>query len=198
MQGMAEPAMSLRDRSKAKRRLAIQHAAMRLFAERGYDGATIAEIAEEAELAPRTVTLYFPNKIDIAMSTSKEMADRLTATYEAHPELSSAEVMGRWLLDEESLDRDLVRLTNAMFDANPDLRALAANHVTEAATALQPAFVAEVGRPPEHWMVKVAGGAIKGAVGEYLSVAWSGQATPEAHDELVHYLRAIIGAAQPT
>jgi AcrR family transcriptional regulator len=187
---------SLRERSKAKRRVAIQRAALRLFAERGYDGATIAEIAEEAELAPRTVTLYFPSKIDIAMSTSNDMAARLTATYQAQPELSFTEVMDRWLVEEETLDRELVRLTNAMFDANPALRALSNSHFVEAAAALGPAFQAEVGLPAEHPIAKVAGGAVAGAIGEYLAYAWSNEATQDTHQQLVRYLRALIAAAR--
>jgi len=189
---------SLRERSKAKRRVAIQRAALRLFAERGYDGATIAEIAEEAELAPRTVTLYFPSKIDIAMSTSSDMAARLTATYQAHPELSFTEVMDRWLIGEESLDPELVLLTTAMFDANPALRAVSTSHFAEATTDLAPAFLAELGRPAEHPMTKVAGGAIAGAITEYLTYAWSHGATTDTHQELVRYLHALMAAAKAT
>jgi AcrR family transcriptional regulator len=188
-------ATSLRERSKAKRRVAIQRAAMRLFAERGYDGATIAEIAEEAELAPRTVTLYFPSKIDIAMSTSIDMADRLMATRQAHPESSFTEIMDRWLINEESLDRELVHLTNAMFDANPNLRALSNSHFVEATAALGPAFLTELGLPAEHPMTKVAGGAIAGAIAEYLAYAWSAGAV-DAHQEVVRYLRALMAAAR--
>jgi AcrR family transcriptional regulator len=198
VQGMVVPPTSLRERSKAKRRIAIQRAALRLFAERGYDGATIAEIAEEAELAPRTVTLYFPNKIDIAMSTSADMAARLTATYQAHPELSFTEGMDRWLTGEESEDPELAKLTNAMFDANPALRAVSNSHFTEAATALGPALVAELGLPDEHPMTKIAGGALGGAISEYLTYTWSHGATADRHQELVQYLRAIIAAANPS
>ncbi len=44
----------LRERSKARRRTAIIRAAYELFAERGYDATTVADIAEAAEVAPRT------------------------------------------------------------------------------------------------------------------------------------------------
>ena len=63
---MAE--IGLRERSKARRRAAIIRAAYELFAERGYDATTVADIAEAAEVAPRTVAMYFPAKQDIALS----------------------------------------------------------------------------------------------------------------------------------
>jgi AcrR family transcriptional regulator len=51
---------------------------MRLFTERGYDATTIVEIASVAsvaELAPRTVTGYFPSKIDMATGAARMARD---------------------------------------------------------------------------------------------------------------------------
>ncbi|MFD5763974.1 TetR family transcriptional regulator, partial [Streptomyces sp. NPDC127044] len=56
----------LRERSKARRREAIVRAAYELFAERGFDATTIADIAAAAEVSPRTVTLYFPSNLELA------------------------------------------------------------------------------------------------------------------------------------
>ena len=128
------PSGSLRERSKAKRRRAIQHAALRLFAERGYDGATIADIADAAEVAPRTVSMYFPTKFDIAMSLSSDLADRLTAAFDEHPELSFTGVVDRWIVAEvESADPEFVSMMTAMYAANPALRAASTNNVDRAA-----------------------------------------------------------------
>ncbi|HUT37513.1 MAG TPA: helix-turn-helix domain-containing protein [Planctomycetota bacterium] len=51
-----------REREKQQRREAILDAARRLFWERGYERATMPQIAETAELAPGTLYLYFQNK----------------------------------------------------------------------------------------------------------------------------------------
>ncbi len=51
-----------RKRQTMHRRKTIVDAAHKIFWQKGYTGATIPEIAEEAELAPGSLYLYFPSK----------------------------------------------------------------------------------------------------------------------------------------
>jgi AcrR family transcriptional regulator len=123
--GVREQA-GLRERSKARRRTAITRAAMELFAERGYDATTIADIAAAADVAPRTVAMYFPSKQDIAMSRFSKSIDELTsALRNRRPGESGMAIIGRWLrASGPEAEQDLRELSTRMFAANPELNAL--------------------------------------------------------------------------
>jgi AcrR family transcriptional regulator len=59
---MEEPAVGLRERKKRQTRLAISDVAMGLFAERGFDRVTVADVAKAADVSVNTVFNYFPTK----------------------------------------------------------------------------------------------------------------------------------------
>ena len=57
-------------RERERRRQQIIVAAKRVFSERGFSRATMADIAREAELSPGTLYLYFKNKDELYASLS--------------------------------------------------------------------------------------------------------------------------------
>ena len=71
--------VGLRERKKRQTRRAIAGAALRLFAERGYEETTIADIAEAADVSPRTFFSYFPSKEDVVFA---EIDERLAEVRE--------------------------------------------------------------------------------------------------------------------
>jgi AcrR family transcriptional regulator len=67
-----EATPGLRERKKQRTRETIVESAFELFDERGFDGTTIADIAEAAEIAPRTFFSYFPSKDDVVFHDFEE------------------------------------------------------------------------------------------------------------------------------
>jgi AcrR family transcriptional regulator len=67
----------LRERKKEQTRQLIADTARRLFAEHGFDGVTVAEIARAADVAEKTVFNYFPTKEDLFYSRLEAFEEEL-------------------------------------------------------------------------------------------------------------------------
>jgi AcrR family transcriptional regulator len=94
---MAE--IGLRERKKQRTRQAIVDAALRLFDERGFEQTTIADIAEAADIAPRTFFGYFPSKEDVVFDEFPEIYDELARRLRERPESETAiDALRGWLL----------------------------------------------------------------------------------------------------
>jgi AcrR family transcriptional regulator len=69
--------LGLRDLKKRQTRDRIVDAGRQLFAERGFDKVTVADIASAAQVSPATVFNYFPSKEDVFYSPLEAFGDRL-------------------------------------------------------------------------------------------------------------------------
>jgi AcrR family transcriptional regulator len=92
--------MGLRERKKQRLREQISGAALRLFAERGFEEVTIAEVADTADVSQKTVFNYFPTKEDLVYAREEEVEQQLREAFAGRRRGESVvEGMRRFLFD---------------------------------------------------------------------------------------------------
>ena len=88
----------LRERKKQRTRQQIIEAAMGLFAERGYHATTIADIAEAADVAPRTFFSYFPSKEAVVFhNVDRDMGSLAEVLRNRLPGENVFDALRRWI-----------------------------------------------------------------------------------------------------
>jgi len=86
---MEGPTEGLRERKKRAARQAIATTARRLFAERGFDAVTVAEVAAAADVSEKTVFNHFATKEDLAFAGREEGIAQFVAAISDRPAGSS-------------------------------------------------------------------------------------------------------------
>ncbi len=115
----------LRERKKLRTRHALGAAALELAVRHGLDGVTVEQIAEAADVSPRTFFNYFSSKEEAVVAADLEraraMAERLAARPTDEPVLTSVRAVVREMVDgADARARDWVRQVR-LVRANPAL-----------------------------------------------------------------------------
>ncbi len=150
---MAVTETGLRERKKQKTKEAIESAAMELFARKGYDATTVAEIAEAADVAPRTFFAYFPSKEDVAFCTHDrdltEMRDYLAARPEGESAIECIRAFIAERMTPEFLDTDREALKRKLLAENKSLAARNRLLMREFEQVLAEAVVTDLDTEPD-------------------------------------------------
>jgi AcrR family transcriptional regulator len=148
-----------RERKRQQTREAIQTAALQLFGERGYRETTISEIANRADVAPRTVTVHFATKEELLFDAEPFALETLVAALDARGSRTTLEALGEWMretmarLDSEGTTdrkREFWRLRAIRVDvinAEPELRGRARAGYYEFERVLAEAIGKDLGQP---------------------------------------------------
>ena len=90
----------LRERKKARTRQVIADAAVRLFAERGYERVAVSEVAREAEVSEQTVYNYFQTKEQLVTDRDQLVQDELSRMIRTRaPGTTPAAAIREYVLD---------------------------------------------------------------------------------------------------
>jgi TetR/AcrR family fatty acid metabolism transcriptional regulator len=108
-------ATQAKSRERSDKRARILDAAVKVFAERGFFTATVAEIARAAKVADGTIYLYFKSKEDLLVRLFEDKMSRLLE--EARGALAREE-------DAAARLRRFIQLHFALVEKNPDLAAV--------------------------------------------------------------------------
>jgi AcrR family transcriptional regulator len=159
--------VGLRELKKERTRQSIAETAWRLFADRGFDAVTVAEVAREAQVSEATVFNYFPAKEDLFYSRFEAFGERLIEAVGARdPGEPVSAAFRRSLLqqggllaraeagDREALER--LRTVNRIIAASPALQAREHQALMRYADALANLIAAETGAPPDDLRPRVA------------------------------------------
>jgi AcrR family transcriptional regulator len=165
--------MGLRELKKEQTRQLIAGTAWRLFADRGFDKVTVAEIAREAQVAEATVFNYFPSKEDLFYSRFEAFSTRLAdAVRDRDPGEPALAAFRRALLeeggllaqaeagDEEALAR--LRTVNRVIADSPALLAREQQALARSAADLAALLAAETGAPRDDLRPQVMANALLG------------------------------------
>lgn len=127
----------LRERKKRETHEKIAAKALELFDRQGFEQTTIAQIAQAADVAPRTVSSYFPVKEELAFPEREvfvaTLRDHLANREEGVDALAA---LREWIRDSDliwSNDIELAARRHRVIEAEPALRAFELR--TEAALA---------------------------------------------------------------
>ncbi len=139
---MSDPTLTRRERKKEATREALLDAALSLFTERGFVATTVEDIANAADVAPRTFFRYFPNKSALLLApdaTHRVVFRRaLAETNPDTPPLDRLHHAVRATLRALHEDRDRLRLQYRIgMEAGPGL-------VDDQFSAMWEAFEADV------------------------------------------------------
>src|ERR1017187_8243194 len=83
MLAVMTPPLSLVERKQRQARQRIIDAARELFLERGFDGVSVGDIAERAEVGRTTFFRHFGDKQEVVFANEQELLDTITAARQA-------------------------------------------------------------------------------------------------------------------
>jgi AcrR family transcriptional regulator len=202
---------SLRERKKERTRATITRVALELFARDGYAATTISDIAEAAEVSPRTVSTYFPSKEGIVFDVYQVAIDRFAQRLKARePGEPTLDVLRAWLREEERVQAgaeaglvhtdsddqvDFPRLREAAIADDVDLWGLQRRYMRPMKRLVAAGIAQDLGLPDESLPAQLFSEAVVSALlAVNAHAARDRVAATQAFDTALDFLRTGVSA----
>lgn len=200
--------LGLRERKKLRTKQLIADTAAKLFAERGFDAVTVADIARAAEVSEKTVFNYFRTKEELVFSGMEDFGAALLQVIRERPQGVSvltafAELVVRpqGLLaadDPQAIER--LAAVARMIAASNTLRARERQVFDDCAAALADALAEETGAADadiEPWVVANALIGVQRASTAYIHrEVLAGRRGPDLVDDVLTQARRAIAVLE--
>ena len=193
----------LRERKKLATRRHIAETARALFAERGFDGVRVSEIARAAEVSEQTVFNYFPTKEDLVYWRLASFEEELLAAIrDRAPGESALAAFGRFVTaprgmlaeHDEATRAQLAELTRTIV-SSPALVARERQILAGYTDSLARLLAAETGADPDDAEPRVAAEALMGVHRSLIELARRRIEEGAGHEALAREVRAQAAAA---
>jgi len=149
-----EPRTGLRERKKQQTRQLIFETAARLFAARGFDAVTVAEVARAADVSEMTVFNYFPTKEDLFFAGMQLFEEWLLEAVRGRAEgVPALAAFRRLVVDSSSRlaaeeNAEMIAKAVALIGGSPALQVREREIVARYTHRLADLLAAETGAPP--------------------------------------------------
>ncbi len=160
--------LGLRERKKLETRKRIAEAALELSERNGFEATTVNDIAEAADVSPRTVFGYFPCKEAIFFGDSGELLDGLDERLLGRPEGETvAEALRAWLrsiMDREGKEAELHDRLRRLIDDEAALRTYERGLLARGEATIARAVAEEIGRDEDEMLPRMVAAAALAAL----------------------------------
>jgi AcrR family transcriptional regulator len=156
------PEAGLRERKKQQTRELIVRVALDLFIKQGFAATTIPEIADAADVSPRTVSSYFPAKEDLVFDLTAATFDRLEARLQERRDgETTAEALRDWIGNEAPAwdDDEQMHLRRRVIVESEHLQAYSKRFIARGEELVAHSIASDLGGHPDDLEARMASAA---------------------------------------
>ena len=187
-------ATGLRERKKQRTREAIVRVAFELFAERGYQATTLADIADAAEVSRRTIFASFPGKEEILFCDFEATARALeTSLAERPPGVDALQVVRDFIVSTApNKESEVEPVRRRIVEQDETLRSRMRARMARMEDLIAAAIADDLGAPDDDLRPHVVAASLSAAFGVISEREAARKRKPRNPDDVARVIDPII------
>jgi AcrR family transcriptional regulator len=192
VRGVSEAPLGLRERKKLQTRETIARVGLELFAERGYENTTLADIAEAANVSKRTIFAYFESKEDILFCDEPAMYEQLRETLEQRPPGATTVDALREFVSSFGESDEQAKLRKRIIGANEGLRLSERARTAPIEELIAESIARDLGAGPDDVRPRLIAASVTAAFSAVRDRLQQGSGEPISHEEALGILDQVL------